>query len=176
MATHRPPLTIPEAAQALAVSDKTIRRMLKEGILTEQARDAGNRILIAAQSIEAAAAQLGRARPRWPDEPSHSAPLAQPDQLQQLAAMFSDLMREKDQRIYELQGELAEARAAQKYLPDLAEAERARARELDQALADAQAEIARLQAAGQTTGRVSIQDAQGSLMGRIRRLLGRWVD
>ena len=35
---QRPPLTIAEAAQALAVSDKTIRRMLKSGLLHEQAQ------------------------------------------------------------------------------------------------------------------------------------------
>ncbi len=101
----RPPLTVAEATEALAVSDKTIRRMLKEGILKEQGRDAGKRILISPQSIEAAASQLGRKHPMWPEEPMPS-PIVQPNELQQLANMFLDTIRDKDQRIERLSVQL----------------------------------------------------------------------
>ena len=174
---QRPPLTIAEAAQALAVSDKTIRRMLKSGLLHEQARDAGGRILIAAQSIEVAAAQLQRKAIAWPDAPVSAAgglaPYAQADPLQQLADTFADLIREKDARIYELQDELATLRAELRYLPRLSETERARIAELETALAQAQAEITRLLASGQPTGHTSTQSSEGFLMRQIRRLLGR---
>ncbi len=44
--TNGRPLLIEEAIEALGVSDKTILRMLKEGILQEQERDARGRITI----------------------------------------------------------------------------------------------------------------------------------
>src|SRR4051794_12322136 len=166
---HALPLTIPEAADALAVSDKTIRRMLKAGILEEQTRDAAGRILITARSIEVGAAQLGRKAIGWPEQPtSEHRPAASPAQdieettlaqpLQMLRDILEGQLRERDRRIEELQGELADVRAAQKYLPLLEEAERARVATLERELADTRATLARLQVGGepvQTTDHVS---------------------
>src|SRR5919199_540601 len=56
--TNRPPLTIDEAIDTLGVSDKTVRRMLKAGILQEQERDPKGRILISALSVDQAATRL----------------------------------------------------------------------------------------------------------------------
>jgi hypothetical protein len=171
---NRPALTIAEAVEALSVSDKTIRRMLKEGLLREQARDIAGRILIDPQSIEVAAAQLGRKEPHWPE--TTLTPVIPPaaDPLQQVANAFADLLHEKDERIYSLQEEIAELRAEQKYLPRMHEAEQARVRELEQALSVAQTKIAQLEAVtkpGETTGQGAGQQEQSNLMRRIRRVL-----
>ncbi len=175
MAT-RLPLTIPEAARALALSEKTVRRMTKAGTLTEQGRDAAGRILITAQSIEAVAAQLDRAAIGWPEHPvsasSQLTPYAQPDPLQALGDTFARLLTEKDQRIYTLQDELAQLRAEQKFLPRISEAEHERVQALEQALTQAQQEIERLRDAGQTNMQVGTPAQQGTLISRIRRLLG----
>jgi DNA-binding transcriptional MerR regulator len=183
---HALPLTIPEAADALAVSDKTIRRMLKAGILEEQTRDAAGRILITAHSVEVGAAQLGRKAIGWPeqstsdtrsvlgDRDDESAALAQP--LQMLRDILEGQLRERDRRIEELQGELADVKAAQKYLPLLEEAERARLAQLERELADTRAALARYQASGepvQTTDQASRQTDRPSVMRRMLRLLGR---
>jgi Helix-turn-helix domain len=60
--TNRPPLTIEEAIDSLGVSDKTVRRMLKAGILQEQERDPKGRILISALSVDQVVARLTEQR------------------------------------------------------------------------------------------------------------------
>ena len=173
----RPPLTVAEATEALAVSDKTIRRMLKEGILKEQGRDAGKRILISPQSIEAAASQLGRKHPMWPEEPMPS-PIVQPNELQQLANMFLDTIRDKDQRIERLVQENADLRADQKIQRLLTDTQEEKVQQLQRELEEARETIVHLQAApmskpAETTAQVSRQQEQRTVMGRIRRLLSR---
>ena len=51
--------------------------------------------------------------------------MPQPSDLQQVSATFADLLREKDERIYELQRQVADLEAQQKYLPTLTESDRA---------------------------------------------------
>ena len=114
----RPPYTVPEAMQVLGVADKTIRRMLAAGQLKEAGRDAGNRILIDPDTVEAVAVHMGRmvtAR----QEVREIAPAINANAEASLAAInaFRDVVQQQNQRIFELQQQLADLRAAQKYLP-----------------------------------------------------------
>jgi len=122
--TDRAPLTIQETMLALGVSEKTVRRLLKRGELEEHSRLL-NRVLITAESIERVASQSGRP----PAEPVQGATvmqaMPQPSELQQVSATFADLLREKDERIYALQRQVADLEAQQKYLPSLTDIERA---------------------------------------------------
>ncbi len=114
----RPPYTVPEAMQVLGVADKTIRRMLAAGQLREAGRDAGNRILIDPDSVDAAAVQLGR-KVTARQEVREIAPAINANAEASLAAInaFTQVVEQQNQRIFELQQELAEMRAAQRYLP-----------------------------------------------------------
>ncbi len=115
---NRPPYTVPEAMQVLGVADKTIRRMLAAGQLREAGRDAGNRILIDPDTVEAAAVQLGR-KVTARQEVREIAPAINANAEASLAAInaFTHVVEQQNQRIFELQQELAEMRAAQRYLP-----------------------------------------------------------
>lgn len=114
----RPPYTVPEAMQVLGVADKTIRRMLAAGQLREAGRDAGNRILIDPETVEGMAVQLGR-KVTARQEVREIAPAINANAEASLAAInaFAQVVEQQNQRIFELQQELAEARAARKYLP-----------------------------------------------------------
>lgn len=136
------PFTIAEASQVLGVSDKTIRRMLQTGQLKEQGRDAGNRILITQESIDAAAVAMGR-KVTAREEVREIAPALNANAEASLAAVnaFAEMIRERDQRIFKLQQELAQLEAERKFLP----LQQVRVDQLERELAEAQAKIAELQ-------------------------------
>ena len=134
--TNRP-LTIEETIEALGVSDKTVRRMLKEGLLVEYDRDARGRILITPESIRAAADQLAERRG---DDEGRSRDLAlasQADMLSHTIDRFTQMIDERDAAIRSLTEELATLRAERKYLPSPD-----RVRELEQRIAELEAQLA----------------------------------
>jgi excisionase family DNA binding protein len=137
------PFTIAEASQVLGVSDKTIRRMLQAGQLKEYGRDAGNRILITQESLDAAAVAMGR-KVTAREEVREIAPALNANAEASLAAVnaFAEMIRERDQRIFELQQELARLEAERKFLP----LQQARVDQLERELAEAQTKVADLQA------------------------------
>jgi excisionase family DNA binding protein len=166
------PLTIAEAAQILGVSDKTIRRMIQSRQLKEHGRDAGNRILITQESIDAAAVAMGR-KVTAREEVREIAPALNANAEASLAAVnaFAEMIRERDQRIFELQQELARLEAERKFLP----LQQVRVEQLEHQLAEAEAKIAELQASqitDQTTGQESTQALDQEYKGFWRRLLG----
>src|SRR5918997_3037487 len=98
--TNGRPLTIDEAIEALGVSDKTVRRMLKEGMLVEQDRDARGRILISPASIATVAQQLEERR--GADEGrANFALAAHADALSSTIDRFTAMIDERDQLIRE---------------------------------------------------------------------------
>src|SRR5919202_5652364 len=123
--TNRPPLTIEEAIDTLGVSDKTVRRMLKAGILQEQERDPKGRILLSALSIDQAATRLTEQRKH--DGHSEWLPaqaVAQTTALERAVETLTGMLERREDMIDELQRlirqqdhELAELRAERKYLP-----------------------------------------------------------
>jgi len=112
-------LNIAETIKALGISEKTVRRMLKDGMLHEHSRDPRGRILITPESIAAVAEQL--AERHQSDQPVASpAPIVLASQtasldrhIERLASMVDD----RDEEIRKLERENAELRTAQKYLP-----------------------------------------------------------
>lgn len=165
------PLTIQEAADLLRVSDKTVRRMLDDGSLQEASRDMRGRILITRESLEAAAARSKRTK----DSGGETREIAPAPDVAMAVSTFAEMVRERDQRIYELTDEIADLRAEQRVRTMQAEAAQARVQQLEQELAAANEELAELWAAlatpEDTPGQVSNQ-AEGSLMAQIRRRVG----
>ena len=164
------PLTIQEAAESLTVSERTIRRMLDAGQLVEARRDSRNRIYITPESLDAAAVALGRKKASR-EEVREIAPTlnSQAAALEQAISTFGDMLRERDQRIYDLQQHVAQLEAERRYLP----LQTARVEQLESALAEAQAEIERLNAAPvMTSEHVSEQPKSSAFVRAIRRLLG----
>jgi excisionase family DNA binding protein len=164
------PLTIQEAAELLTVSERTIRRMLDAGQLAEASRDSRNRIYITPESLDAAAVALGRKKASR-EEVREIAPTlnSQSAALETAINTFSEMVRERDQRIYELQHDVARLEAERRYLP----LQTARVEQLERELAEALAEIERMRAAlGMTPGQVTEQAPAPTLWRRIRRKLG----
>jgi excisionase family DNA binding protein len=164
------PLTIQEAAESLVVSDRTIRRMLDAGQLIEASRDSRNRIYITPESLDAAAVALGRKKASR-EELREIAPTlnSQAAALEQAIGTFGDMLRERDQRIYDLQQQVAQLEAERRYLP----LQTARVEQLEQSLAEAQAEIERLNAAPDMTPGQVTEQRKPSLFERVaRRMLG----
>lgn len=167
--TNRPPLTVDEAVTALKISDKTVRRMLKTGILQEQERDAKGRILISALSIDQAASSLAEQhnhdnRQEW--LPAQA--VAQTTALERAVETLTDMLERREERIEELErslrtqgDELAELRAERKYLPSPD-----RVHELEQKIRD-------LEAKPLDAGPVTDQAPEPTRKGWIDRLLGR---
>ncbi len=151
MPPARPPLTVQETMQALAVSDSTVRRMLKAGQLVESGRDDAGRILIDPQSVDAAAVGLGRAELAGAEVRREIVP-----RLDTLATEFGALLatiERQQETIQDLARQLGEAQAEARLLPARAELAEQRATLLQQelegtrrALDAAQAEIERLRA------------------------------
>lgn len=165
------PLTIQEAADLLSVSDKTVRRMLDDGILQEASRDTRGRILITPESLEAAAARSKRTKGSG-QETREAAPA--PD-VAIAVSTFAEMVRERDQHIYELTNEIADLRAGQRALTMQAEAAQARVQQLEQELAAANKELAELWAALAAPEHPPDQSsnrAEGSLIAQIRRRIG----
>ncbi len=159
--------------QVLGVADKTIRRMLAASQLREAGRDAGNRILIDPDSVDAAAVQLGR-KVTARQEVREIAPAINANAEASLAAInaFTHVVEQQNQRIFELQQELADLRAQQRYLPGPE-----RIRELEAEVQRLKDENAKLQQpAVQTTDQPSTQPADqplsGILGGIFRRMRG----
>lgn len=158
--TNRP-LTIDETIEALGVSDKTVRRMLKEGILVEYDRDARGRILITPESIRATAEQLEERRSGDEGRARDFALASQADALNTTVDRFTQMIDERDGVIRQLTEELATLRTERKYLPSPD-----RVRELEQRIAELEAQLS-------VTPRPVTDQAMGlERKGWLRRLLG----
>ncbi len=118
------PLTIEETRRALGVSDSSVRRMLRAGLLKEAGRQPGGRILVDAQSVEAAAVQIGRAELAGSEVrrelgPSVSAMAETINALLQRLSEQEERMQARDQRLVELAEQLGQARAEARLLPQV---------------------------------------------------------
>lgn len=168
------PLSIAETIKALGVSEKTIRRMLKDGMLHEHSRDPRGRILITPESIAAAAEQL--AERHQADNPTPAAsPIvlaSQTTSIERVNAGLLDQLREAQQyareqvdEIRRLERENVELRTAQKLLPSPG-----RVQELEQEVANLRAQLA------ERDRPMTDQPTQPTIKGWIARLLGRDQD
>src|SRR5687768_13022857 len=159
--TNHEPLTIDQAIEALGVSDKTVRRMLKEGLLREQERDGRGRILISHDSIAAVAQQLDERR--GADEGRGNFALAaHADALSSTVDRFTQMIDERDALIRSLTDEVATLRAERRLL-----APPERVRELEQRIVELEAQIAA------RPGPMTDQAQQPTSKGWIARLFGR---
>ncbi len=159
--TNARPLLIEETIEALGISDKTIRRMLKEGILQEQERDARGRILISPASIAAVAQQLEERRS---DEGRTAgfALAAQADALSSTVDRFTQMIDERDLVIRSLTEEVATLRAERRLLPPLE-----RVHELEQRIAELEAQLSA------SARPMTDQAPEGTSKGWFARLFGR---
>jgi DNA repair exonuclease SbcCD ATPase subunit len=163
-------LTIEETIEALGISDKTVRRMLKEGILHEQERDSRGRILISPASIAAVAEQLQERRSEKDDTTPPALVLAtQAAGFERAIEAFDRVLqdreqaiRERDQEIRRLLEENAELRAERKYLPAPS-----RVQDLEQENAKLRSELAA------RSGTMTDQRAKPAPQGWLRRLFSR---
>jgi hypothetical protein len=159
--TNGRPLTIDETIEALGISDKTVRRMLKEGLLVEQERDTRGRILIAPDSIAHVAQQLEERRGH--DEGRGNFALAaHADALSSTVDRFTAMIDERDALIRSLTEEVATLRAERRLL-----APPERVRELEQRIVELEAQIAA------NARPMTDQGAQSTRKGWIARLFGR---
>ncbi len=154
------PLTIEETIETLGISDKTVRRMLKEGLLQEHSRDSRNRILITPASIAQVAEHLKEQRGH--DEPrGHDlAVTTQAAALDRAVETLAQMIQDRDARLVELLEENAMLKAERRFLPSPD-----RVRELEQ-------EVARLNAA-LASRPVTDQASEGNRKGWLRRWFGR---
>jgi chromosome segregation ATPase len=180
------PLTIEETRRALGVSDSSVRRMLRAGLLKEAGRQPGGRILVDPQSVEAAAVQLGRAELAGSEVrrelgPSVSAMAETINALLQRLGEQEERMQARDQRMIELAEQLGQTRAEARLLPQVNDQLQRRTEvlesELDRAsreLQEAQARIAALeQQLAQAGEQVTNQPSEGKKTGFLDRLFGR---
>ncbi len=154
------PLTIEETIETLGISDKTVRRMLKEGLLQEHSRDGRNRILITPGSIAQVAEHLKEQRGN--DEPrGHDlAVTTQAAALERAVETLSQLLQDRDARLVALLEENALLKAERRFLPSAD-----RVRELEE-------EVVRLRA---ELGSRPVTDQPGKSIrkGWLRRWFGR---
>jgi len=127
--------------ESLDVSDKTIRRLLKRGDLQQHSMQHG-RILITAESVAQVAQQIDRPLNRAEDaqepvEPSQPQPTGESTQLARSVELMTEMLRDQQSYIRQLQERIAELESYQRYGPKMDEHDRAIA-ELQAALAAAQ--------------------------------------
>jgi excisionase family DNA binding protein len=175
---NRPPLTVAEAMRALGVSDSTVRRMLKVDQLREHSRDAGGRILIDPDSVDAAAVALGRAELAGSEVRRELAPTM--TTLAEVVSSLTETIERQQQQITDMAIELGEARATARLLPMRAEEAEQRATalaaDLERTRAElqqARQEIDALRSAAYAQEQVTRQPEKPSLRARISRLLRR---
>ncbi len=164
--TNRP-LSIAEAIKVLDVSEKTVRRMLKDGMLHEHSRDPRGRILITPESIAAAAEQI--AERRHADEhaatPQPIVLASQTASLDRTIERLTSMLDERDRIIREQTDELATLRTERKYLPAPG-----RVQELEQEVTNLRAQLA------QRDRPLTDQPSQPIRKSWIARLFGRGQD
>lgn len=109
------PLTIEETIKALGVSDKTVRRMLKDGLLVEHSRDARGRVLVDTSSITRAAEQI--AVRKGDTDRQHEIQLAsQSEALNTTIQRFTEMVNDRDESILRLTEEVAILRTERQYM------------------------------------------------------------
>lgn len=180
------PLTIEETRRALGVSDSSVRRMLRAGLLKEAGRQPGGRILVDPQSVEAAAVQLGRAELAGSEVrrelgPSMAAMTDTINALLQRLAEQEERIQAREQRLIDLAEQLGQARAEARLLPQVNDQLQRQTQTLEsqlqstsQELQDAQARIAALeQQLAQAGEQVTSQPSEGKKPGFLDRLFGR---
>jgi excisionase family DNA binding protein len=172
----REPYTINEATRILAVSDKTIRRMLKAGVLKEHSRE-GVRILIDPDSVDQAAVALGRADIRGQDVRRELAPTM--NNLSEMVMGLHDMIFRQNERISELSRELGRMEAERELYPRIAAERERRIEQLEGELSQTREELHDvrqvinnlLSALIQTGDQESGPDQITSLRAKLRKLL-----
>ncbi|HSH81851.1 MAG TPA: helix-turn-helix domain-containing protein [Herpetosiphonaceae bacterium] len=164
--TNGRPLLIDEAIDALGVSDKTVRRMLKSGLLVEYGRDDRGRVLITPSSIEAARQQLTERRAEQ-DEVRELLPAltTQAELLGRQLDRFTEMIDERDAVIRSLTEELTTLRVERKYLPGPG-----RVQELEQRIAELESQLAAVNSGNSRPMTDQAENTTGK--GWLRRLLG----
>jgi len=172
MTSNQSPLTVQEAMEALGVSDKTIRRLLKKGELEHQGTVHG-RILISAESIARVGSQVERPQeePTRPQVPHTSesyamVPVSHYEALQTTTQTLAETVRDQAAYIRQLQEELTEARDRR----GLTEDERAQL--MAEIRADLQAASSQPGHPSPSAGLRDRSDEKGSVMHRLLKRLG----
>jgi excisionase family DNA binding protein len=178
MTNNRPPLTVQETMRALGVSDSTVRRMLKEGVLREVQPRRGP-IHIDPTTVDAAAVSLGRAELAGGEMRRELAPTM--NTLAEVVSSLAETIQQQQDRIADLALQLGEARAEARLLPAKADMAEQRAAMLEEQLDHERQEnqrlrdeLARLQRmagdyAGDKVTRQSNSGAMRTLIGRLLR-------
>src|SRR5688500_2188619 len=107
MTNNRPSLTVQETMRALGVSDSTVRRMLKEGVLREVQPRRGP-IHIDPTTVDAAAVSLGRAELAGGEMRRELAPTM--NTLAEVVSSLAETIQQQQDRIADLALQLGEAR------------------------------------------------------------------
>lgn len=172
MTNNQATMTVQEAMEALGVSDKTIRRLLKRGDL-EQHGTIHGRILITAASVEQVRSHVGRPQEE-PEAPAAQqagtnyamVPVSHYEALQATTQTLAETVRDQAAYIRQLQEELTAAREQR----GLTEEERARL------VAEIRAELqAATSQPGQESPSTSLRTStieKGSVMQHLRKWLG----
>lgn len=163
-------LTVQEACKRLGISDSTCRRLLRSGVLKVASRDAGNRILIDAQSVDAAAVAMGRADLAGSEVRREVSTTL--DKLDGTVAALTEIIKNQEAKMLVLAEQLGAAKAEARLLTMQAEPAQQRIATLEQELATARRTIDELR--GDIPGdRATSQTKQATPMGRIRKLFGK---
>lgn len=129
------PLTIEDTINVLGVSDKTVRRMLKDGLLVEHSRDARGRVLVDPSSITRAAEQI--AARKGDTDRQHEIQLAsQSETLNTTIQRFTEMVNDRDDTILRLTEEVAILRTERQYMVS-----HDQARELERKIMELEAEL-----------------------------------
>ncbi len=176
MAAHS--LTVQETCKRLGISDSTCRRLLRNGVLKEAGRDAGNRILIDAQSVDAAAVAMGRADLAGSEVRREvSTSLARlDDTVADTVASLAEIIKTQEDRLIELAQELGAAKAENRMITMQSEPTKQHIAALEQELIEARRTIADLQTnrLGDIPGaKATSQREQASMISRIRKAFSR---
>jgi hypothetical protein len=173
----REPLTIPEVLKLLAISDRTVRRMLNAGVLKEQGRDPKGRILIDPVSVDQAAIALGRTEVAGAEVKRDLAPTM--NNLSEMVMGMHEMILRQNEQMMELARRLGEAQAEARLYPTIAHAAEQRAELLQHELErtrrdldEARQEIRELRSLfDKPNVQASSQDPMSSQRDKIRNLL-----
>jgi hypothetical protein len=173
----REPLTIPEVLKLLAISDRTVRRMLNAGVLKEQGRDPKGRILIDPVSVDQAAIALGRTEVAGAEVKRDLAPTM--NNLSEMVMGMHEMILRQNEQMMELARRLGEAQAQARLYPAIAHAAEQRAELLQQELErtrrdldEARQEVRELRTLfDKPNGNAPSQDSMSSQRDQIRNLL-----
>jgi hypothetical protein len=167
MSNNQPPLTVQAATETLGVSDKTVRRLLKRGVL-EKAGEVHGRILITAASVERVKQHIPPLSEVPAAPPSNGyamVPASHYEALQHAHTILAETVRDQAAYIRQLQERIAELEAQQRYA--------SKAEEHERAITELRAELDRITVDSPGSSLRSESKPEGSAMRRmLRRLFG----